>query len=34
MSSVERGKQNISLENIYLISIALNVKISTLLDFD
>ncbi|MBU7595885.1 helix-turn-helix transcriptional regulator (plasmid) [Metabacillus halosaccharovorans] len=34
ISSVERGKQNISLENIYLISSALNVKISTLLDFD
>lgn len=34
ISSVERGKQNISLENIYLISSALNVKISTLLDID
>lgn len=34
VSDVERGLRNISLENIYEISIALEVKMSDLLDFN
>lgn len=34
VSDVERGLRNISLENIYEIAIALEVKMSDLLDFD
>ncbi|MDC3424359.1 helix-turn-helix transcriptional regulator [Aquibacillus sp. 3ASR75-11] len=33
ISEVERGRRNVSLENIYAISKALNVKMSELLDF-
>lgn len=34
ISSVERGLQNISLENIYVISVALDIKMSELLNFE
>ena len=34
IGSIERGEKNITLENIYKIAAALNVKISVLLDLD
>ena len=34
VSGVERGKRNVSLLNIYKLSIALNISMSSLLDFE